>query len=215
MQEREERARRRMAGEDEQGEDTPSAKITIQEQCEQLPVTKKDISFHNKNVEESEIPEETEVTNISPVQELCDDIQSGKNERLLDVPGKEDQDLVHERNSAKYNEPQDMQVVNTLTAGGKESHRHDIERSDFKNSEISQEKEDTMTSDMNTNHTKNQVRLDLPKVEDLQAKFASTGLSFNFTKNVAAMAAAQSHRMASLNVDTFGDSENSEEENEA
>ena len=214
MQEREERARRRMAGEDEQSEDTPGAKITIQEQCEQLPITKEDISYHNKNVKKSETSEETEMTNISSAQELCDDIQSAKNKPLLDVPSKADQDLVHEHNLAKYNEPQDVQVVNTLTAGGKESPCHDKKRSEFKNSEISQEKEDTMTSDMNTNLKKNQIGLDLPKVDDLQAKFASLGLSFNFTKNVAAMAAAQSHHMASLNVDTFGDSENSEEENE-
>ena len=218
MQEREERARRRMAGEDELGETTPGAKITIQEQCEQLPVTKEDISGHSKIVEETATSEGTEVKNISPVQELCDDIQDGNNEPLHvrnevnfkseiehDVPSKADQDLVYEHNVAKYNELQDgnVQAVNTLTAYGKESQSH------------YREKEDTMTSYINTNLARNDSNSGLPKVEDLQVKFASTGLSFNFTKNVAAMAAAQSHNMTSLNVDTFGDSENSEEESDA
>ena len=214
MQEREERARRRIASEDEQGEATIGAKITIQEQCEQLPVTKEDISGHSKIVEETATSEGTEVKNISPVQELCDDIQDGNNEPLHvrnevnfkskiehDVPSKAHQDLVYEHDVAKYNEPQDdnVQAVNTLTADGKESHPH------------YREKEDTMTSYINTNRAGNDSNSGLPKVEDLQVKFASTGLSFNFTKNVAAMTAAQSHNMTSLNVDTFGDSENSEE----
>ena len=83
MQEREERTRRRMAGEDERDEATTGAKITIQEQCEQLPVTKEDISGHSKIVEETATSEGTEVTNSSPVQELCDDTKVVTTNRFM------------------------------------------------------------------------------------------------------------------------------------
>ena len=216
MQEREERARKRMAGQN-QTDETTCDKPSLKEQCEQMPVTIRSITSQSSEAEDQTADTETlgdepEIAIANVPHGKQDDgkkselkLTSAINtpiERYVDAeqgtsqPASGSQDD-HFGSSVRTNLIQELQTS--------KGHTNKLDNNDSSNVQFT----DSIEKSKGAERDKNQ---DLPTVEDLKVKFGNQATSFEFTKNVAAMAAAQSHNMAGLNVETFGDSDDSEEE---
>ena len=212
IKEREDRARKRMTGEDKTEE--TSVHPTLKEQCEQMPVTIRAITSQSNEAKDQTVDN----------HETGDEIDDSKSHRL-NIPQEVNSEFKSNSETSQLSEKpveleEDFHSSRDLGGSQNDNYSSQIEKlqtseNNTDNGVKSDSENVKLTGNTKTTEHESSRNLQaLPSIDDLQIKFGKQAMSFNFTKNVAAMAAAQSHNIAGLNVETFGDSDDSEDDEE-
>ncbi len=171
--------------------DLTSQQPCVKETRSDIPSTESDRMSDNEE-------ELTDVSETSEVSEHSSDLEEGNltHTERKDLTDANRVELIHTDNE-------------NLTHTGDHNSNNDTQNPCVQEN-LSCEK--TCSSEDNTSvpsQSDSNVSSQVP-MDDLRAHLANTGLGFSFTKNVAALAAARSHNMPALNVQTFGDESDSD-----